>query len=102
MRLLRCDCATDGVLVFEREGLTEYHCKTCAQRYALYSAAFDHLAFLTRQAVKAWLPNWQGLPGVPDLEEQFRHIGAQMEEEYKAGLLKQEEVQPFRVTGKVV
>ncbi|ALW89614.1 hypothetical protein AUC44_12495 [Deinococcus actinosclerus] len=89
-----CDMcgAPDGVLAFVNEQFTEHHCPRCTHRHALYTAAYDHLGFLIRQAVTVWLPTWGHLPGVIDLEEQLRQIGAEVHKDYKAGCFDREGV----------
>lgn len=92
-----CDScgASDGLLIHTYGNCAEHYCKRCAQRNALYTAAYDNLELLVRQAVAAWLPVWGDLPGVIDLHEQLGQIGGKLEDEWKAGAFDQEGVQTF-------
>lgn len=87
----------EGVLTYRNGRVHDYHCRACTRRTAIYSAAFDHLEFLIREAVRAWLPHWQDLPGVIDLDEHLLQIGVKLHEERKAGIWPWEGVQPSRL-----
>lgn len=80
-----CDScgAPDGVIYHHPEGHTEHYCARCAQRYALYTAAYDQLEAQVRDVVTAWRTIWGTLPGVIDLREQLGQIGIKLDEERK-------------------
>lgn len=84
-----CDMcgAPEGVLIFDNGHVSEHQCRECARRHAVYTAAYDNLELLIRQAVKAWLPQWGDLPGIVDLGEQLGQIGFKLREEARAGKL---------------
>lgn len=85
-----CDsCGKPGVLYLEDDGCKtpQHYCPTCTQRYALYSESIRQLTGLARLYVGAWLRTWGTIPGAPDIEEHFRHLGAELQREYEAGAL---------------
>ncbi len=92
-----CDScgAANGVIFHHPDGQQEHYCPRCAQRYALYNAAYDQLEAGIREVVEAWVSIWGTIPGVVDLHEQLRQIGAQVEADYKTGCFDREGVQPF-------
>lgn len=91
-----CDsCGTpEGVIYFYPAGNAEHFCSRCAQRYALYTAAYEQLEHQIRRAVEAWLPIWGNLPGITDLGEQLNQIGHKLQDEFAAGHWPAEGVQP--------
>lgn len=85
------------MIYHHREGHVEHYCPRCAQRYALYDTAYFQLEAQVRLAVEAWVGIWGTSPGIIDLSEQLGQIGGKLLDEYKAGTLAQEGVQPFRL-----
>ena len=73
--------AADGVLCQDNGAITEHFCRECTRHHALYTAAYEQLRLLTRQAVRVWLHIWGDLPGMADFEEQLRHVGSQLDDE---------------------
>ncbi|AFD25912.1 hypothetical protein [Deinococcus gobiensis] len=92
-----CDScgAPNGIPYHYPTGAIEYLCTRCAQRRAIYDAAYDQLELQVRGVVSAWLSVWGTLPGVVDLHEHLLQIGAKVEADYKAGTFPPEGVQPF-------
>lgn len=85
----RCDCC--GA---DQAAPTQYNCPlcpTCTTKYALATAASDHLRFLMQGAFTQWLDTWQGYPHT------IRHSTDE------AGLLAKEvmeELLPARLAGR--
>lgn len=73
--------APNAVLIFDNGHVSDHQCRACAHRHSLYTAAYENLELLIRQAVKAWLPIWGDLPGVIDLGEQLNQIGHKLHDE---------------------
>lgn len=78
--------APNGVLTHMNALFDEYHCPTCLHVQVLHDAAYAHLLVLTRESTRAWLSAWKEHPLINDLEEQFRHIGGHLADEYRAGI----------------
>ena len=80
-----CDScgAENGVIYHHPEGPTEHYCPRCAQRHALYAAAYDQLEAQVRETVKAWETIWGNLSSTPDFGELLGQIGHKLDEEHK-------------------
>lgn len=80
-----CDScgAANGVIYHHPEGPSEHYCPRCAQRYALFTAAYDQLEAQVRETVEAWNTIWSSVPGMPDLDELLGQIGHTLTAEQK-------------------